>query len=554
MAQTLAFEGVHAPAVEMLTAERRSGLASPRALISLSTALVVCVLVVLSVRYLCSPSAGAALWIAAGVAVAGWLNGPRTREFDFAYAFLATAAFAIASFLIGKPADEVFAYTLASFVEVGSAVWLIRRYTPPAKTTSLAGLLKFLLLAPLIAPFASGLAAATLLAAQARHSFLEVLLNWQFSHTLGLAVITPLGLLVAQGRLARLPRLSKLVETVLILAAIALLSALVFYRSEPALGFLSVPLILVAAARPGAWLAILVVTGVAITGTLYGGGAPLLAHAPLAQKIRAVQLYLLLCTLPALPVAALLDERDQLAASARAGQAAAEAANAGKSRLLANVSHEIKSPVAGIIGIGELWSAGRLGPVTPMQQEMAEMLVRTARQVEALAYDLLDVSQAEAGAVAVRLAPVDLSALVGDVRRTISMRPEAQPVRIVVEHETEDARVMADSVRLTQVLTNLTVNAVKYGASGGIVILRLERPHADMVRVSVIDRGPGIPLEKQSELFEPFNRLGMEKTTIEGNGIGLTLARRLTELQGGRIGFESRPGEGARFWVDLPTA
>jgi signal transduction histidine kinase len=192
--------------------------------------------------------------------------------------------------------------------------------------------------------------------------------------------------------------------------------------------------------------------------------------------------------------------------------------------------------------------------VTPMQQEMAEMLVRTARQVEALAYDLLDVSQAEAGAVAVRLAPVDLSALVGDVRRTVSMRPEAQPVRIVVEHEAEETRAMADSVRLTQVLTNLTVNAVKYGASGGIVILRLERPHADVVRVSVIDRGPGIPLDKQNELFEPFNRLGMEKTTIEGNGIGLTLARRLTELQGGRIGFESRPGEGARFWVDLPTA
>jgi signal transduction histidine kinase len=129
-----------------------------------------------------------------------------------------------------------------------------------------------------------------------------------------------------------------------------------------------------------------------------------------------------------------------------------------------------------------------------------------------------------------------------------------ETVRIVVEHEAEDLRVLADSVRLTQVLTNLTVNAVKYGSSGGVVILRLERPQTEVIRVSVIDKGPGIPLEKQNELFEPFNRLGMERTTIEGNGIGLTLARRLTELQGGRIGFESRPGEGARFWVDLPTA
>ena len=491
------------------------------------------------------------------MAVAGWLAGPRGREFDLAYGFLTMAAFAIADFLIGKPADEVFTFTLADIVEVGSAVWMIRRFTPPATTTSLAGLLKFLLVAPLIAPFLSGLVVAPMMAAQTHRPFLDVLLSWQLGHTLGLAVIAPLGLQLAQGRLTRLPRLSKMVEGALILGAVTVLSTLVFYHSQRAIGFMSVPLILVAAVRlrlPGASLAILIASGFAVTGTLYAGGAPLLAHETLEQRIQMIQLYLLLSTLPALPVAALLDERDRLEASARAGQAAAEAANAGKSRLLANVSHEIKSPVAGIIGIGELWSAGRLGPVTPMQQEMAEMLVRTARQVEALAYDLLDVSQAEAGAVAVRLAPVDLSTLVDDVRRTVSMRPEAQPVRIVVEHEAEDPRVMANSVRLTQVLTNLTVNAVKYGASGGVVILRLERPQADRIRVSVIDRGPGIPLEKQGQLFEPFNRLGMERTTIEGNGIGLTLARCLTELQGGRIGFESRPGEGARFWVDLPAA
>jgi signal transduction histidine kinase len=253
-------------------------------------------------------------------------------------------------------------------------------------------------------------------------------------------------------------------------------------------------------------------------------------------------------------MAALLDERDRLASAAQAGQAAAEAASAGKSRLLANVSHEIKSPVAGIIGIGELWSAGRLGPVSPMQQEMAEMLTRTARQVEALAYDLLDVAQAEAGTVTVRLAPVDLGSLLEDVRRTVSMKPEAHALRILVERDAETPRAMADSVRLTQVVTNLATNAVKYGASGGVVILRMERLPAERVRISVVDKGPGVPLDKQGQLFEPFNRLGMEKTAIEGNGIGLTLARRLTELQGGAIGFESRPGEGSHFWVDFPAA
>jgi signal transduction histidine kinase len=558
MAQTLALDGVQATGGELASPEQRSGLLSARALLSLSSALVVCILVVLAVRYLRGPGPIAALWGASGVAVAGWLNGPRGREFDLAYGLLVTASFAIGGFLVGNTAYQAFVLTLASMIEVSAAVWMIRRFTPVASAPSLLGIMKFLLAAPVIAPFLSGVVAAAAIAPDAHRPFLDIFLCWQLGHGLGLAVIGPLGMQLARGRATRPPKLATLVEGGVILGAVAAVSFIVFFGDHRPIGFLSVPLILLAAVRlrlPGASLALAIVTVVAITGTLYGGGVTHAAFPEtLQQKIQVIQLYLVFSAVPALPVAALLDERDRLAERARAGQAAAEAASLGKSRLLANVSHEIKSPVAGIIGIGELWSAGRLGPVTPMQQEMAEMLVRTARQVEALAYDLLDVSQAEAGSVAVRLAPVELWALLEDVRRTVSMKPEAQPLRIVVERGPEDLRAMADSVRLTQVVTNLAVNAVKYGGSGGIVILKLERPSHDRVRISVIDKGPGIPYERQGELFEPFNRLGMEKTAIEGNGIGLTLARRLTELQGGAIGFDSRPGEGSRFWIDLPTA
>jgi signal transduction histidine kinase len=217
------------------------------------------------------------------------------------------------------------------------------------------------------------------------------------------------------------------------------------------------------------------------------------------------------------------------------------------------VAHEIKSPVGGVIGIGELWKSGQLGPITETQAEMAEMLVKTARQVEALTHDLLDVARAESGAVKLDLRPTDVPGVLEDVRRSMALRPDAAGMKLEVLSEGDGLVALADSQRLVQVVGNLASNAVKYGAEGGSVVFRARRVF-DGVRIEVIDRGPGLTPEKQAQLFEPFNRLGLERSTVEGHGIGLALAKRLTELQGGTIGVESRPGEGATFWVELPAA
>jgi len=135
----------------------------------------------------------------------------------------------------------------------------------------------------------------------------------------------------------------------------------------------------------------------------------------------------------------------------------------------------------------------------------------------------------------------------------MAMRPDAQGLRLEVITEGEGLVALVDSQRLTQVVSNLASNAVKYGAYGGVVVLRASKT-GEGVRIEVIDRGPGLTVEQQAQLFEPFNRLGLERTAVEGHGIGLALAKRLVELQGGSIGVTSVPGEGATFWVELPAA
>ncbi|HYF22027.1 MAG TPA: ATP-binding protein [Caulobacteraceae bacterium] len=532
----------------------RSELGSARTAACLLAALLVCVLVVASIETSRSAGLIAALWPAAGVAMVAWLKGPRTAQFDGAFALFLAAAYATGNLLVGNTGPQIAMFTVANMLEVGTAVWLVRRFNPALDLVSLRGLGRFLATAPVLAPVPAGLFASAVLAWTGKGDFLSMFQTWWFGHALGIAVIGSVALAWRTPVLLALRQPAKAAEAAALLGAFAALTWVVFY-TQAAAPFLLVPLLLAISARlrvPGAAAALLIVTAVCIYATMHGYGPMHLAPGrELPEKVRLAQLYLIFACLPMLPIAALLNERDRLAEAARAGQARAEAASAGKSRLLANVSHEIKSPVAGIIGIGELWAGGKLGPVTPMQEEMSEMLVRTARQIETLATDLLDVARAEAGSVSVNLRPVDLDGVVEDVRRTVAMKPEAAGLKWIVERCDDQVVALADSVRLAQVVTNLATNAVKYGAPGGVVIFRLSRPSFDTVRLEVADKGPGIRPEKQAELFEPFNRLGMEKSTVEGHGIGLALAKRLAELQGGRMGFESAPGQGARFWIDL---
>ncbi|MBA4803919.1 MAG: MASE1 domain-containing protein [Brevundimonas sp.] len=518
------------------------------------TAMAVMVLTVLSLTFARSADMVAALWGSAGLAVAVWLRTSRGPLYDLSFGGLVALGLAAGNLLAGNSTATTAMFTVANMLDIYAAVLLARRFAPTLNLATVRGAGRFLLAAGAVAPLPAAVFVGGMLWWMNGADFFEAAQTWWFGHALSIAVIGSFGLAVTRRELVRLRSPARLVEAAVLLTILAVICVGVFLRSTAPLAFLVLPMLLLITVRfrvIGATAALVLITILAVGGSMHGLGPYGGYVGP--ERAMMAQLLVLLGYLPMLVVAALLEERDRLSDRARAGQARAESASEAKSRLLANVAHEIKSPVGGIIGIGELWKTGQLGPVSATQQEMADMLVRTARQVEALAHDLLDVARAESGAVRVELRPTDVSGVLDDVRRATALRPEAEGVRLDVVCEGDGLVALADSQRLAQVVSNLASNAVKYGGEGGLVVLRARRIH-DGVRIEVVDRGPGLSAEKQAQLFEPFNRLGLERSAVEGHGIGLALAKRLVELQRGTIGVESTPGQGATFWVELPAA
>ncbi|MBB4082389.1 sensor histidine kinase [Brevundimonas lenta] len=518
------------------------------------TAIAVLVLTVLALTFARSAGMVAALWGAGGLAVAVWLRTSRGPLYDLSFGGLVALGIAAGNLLAGNPLSLTALFTAANMLEIYGAVLLARRFAPTLNLASVEGACRFMLSAAVAAPLPAALLVGVAMWLDGAN-FLDAAQTWWFGHALSIAVVGSFTLTLTKRELVRFRSPTRAIEAVVLLLLLASVCITVFTRQSLPIGFVTLPLLLLIAVRLrllGVTAGLVIITIFAVGGTMSGYG-PYSGAFQGPDRAMMAQLLVLFGYLPIMLVAALLEERDRLSDRARMGQIRAERASEAKSRLLANVAHEIKSPVGGVIGIGELWKAGQLGPVTPTQAEMAEMLVKTARQVEALAHDLLDVARAESGAVKVELRPTDVPGVLEDVRRAAMLRPEAQNIRMEVVNEGDGLIALADSQRLVQVVGNLASNAVKYGGEGGVVIMRACRIH-DGVRIEVIDRGPGLTPEKQAQLFEPFNRLGLERSAVEGHGIGLALAKRLVELQGGSIGVISTPGEGATFWVELPSA
>jgi signal transduction histidine kinase/CheY-like chemotaxis protein/HAMP domain-containing protein len=247
-----------------------------------------------------------------------------------------------------------------------------------------------------------------------------------------------------------------------------------------------------------------------------------------------------------------ITERIRLEDSLRDATTAAERASEAKSEFLSRMSHELRTPLNAILGFAQLLE---LDGLPDDQAASVDQIQKAGRHLLSLINEVLDIARIEAGRLTIDTTPVDVADVLLEV--TTLLTPVAEAVGSALSIDSMGAgalRVHADRQRLLQVLLNLGSNALKYGGAQGSVAFRMQADDHDNVRFEVTDTGPGIPRDKQDELWVPFARLGAERTRVEGTGVGLALSKHLVELMGGAIGVRSRPGRGATFWITLRRA
>ena len=231
----------------------------------------------------------------------------------------------------------------------------------------------------------------------------------------------------------------------------------------------------------------------------------------------------------------------------------AEKANLAKTDFLSSMSHELRTPLNSILGFAQLLESGT-PPPTASQQRDLDRILNAGWYLLELINEILDLALIESGKALLSREPVALGEVMLECRAMIEPQAEERGIRMTFPEGKVLSCIYADRIRVKQVLINLMFNAVKYNRQGGTIAVECSSTAPETIRVSVRDTGAGLTPGQMAQLFQPFNRLGMETSEVEGTGIGLVVSKRLVELMGGRIGVESSVGVGSMFWIELPRS
>ncbi|HSD61065.1 MAG TPA: ATP-binding protein [Burkholderiales bacterium] len=242
--------------------------------------------------------------------------------------------------------------------------------------------------------------------------------------------------------------------------------------------------------------------------------------------------------------------RKQVELELKNAMAAAEKANLAKSDFLSSMSHELRTPLSAILGFAQLIESGSPPPTTS-QKRSIDQILKAGWYLLELINEILDLALIESGKLPLSLEPISLTEVVCECKAMIEPQAQKRGIRMTFPQFEIPHFVKADRTRVKQVLINLLSNAIKYNKAGGAVVVDCIASTPGRIRISVTDTGEGLPPDKLTQLFMPFNRLGKETGIEEGTGIGLMVSKRMVELMKGEIGVESTVGVGSVFWIEL---
>ncbi len=234
--------------------------------------------------------------------------------------------------------------------------------------------------------------------------------------------------------------------------------------------------------------------------------------------------------------------------------ARADEASQAKSQFVANMSHELRTPLTSIVGFSSLLQDGLLGEISPEQADAVKSICKGAEYLKELINDVLDMARVESGKEEALPKEIKVKEVVSQVVKLLQQTAKGKDISLEthIDDLVLEKSIFMDSRHIRQILINLLSNAIKYTPIGGSVKIEVEKS-ADKIQIKVIDNGVGISSQDKKKVFGAFDRVGEDYSKDQiGTGLGLNLTKRLVELNGGGIGFESELGKGSTFFILVP--
>jgi len=486
----------------------------------------------------------APIWPATAFGLCMALRLSRSRADDVAMLGAMLVGGLAANWLGGAALGLGAGFSVINVFDVAAGLMVTRRILAP-RFTSFQRAARFLLAAA-ISPSILGALGAGLLVWSTGGDGLGASGQWFASNVLAVFILFPLGMTVSLRQLSKLQLKNRFLEAALVFGGTALVAVPAFNLAPYHLQFL----LLAAAAIAG------------VRFRLLGAGASLLIissiafFAPMTNwsilQVELMQIFLAVCSIVSVRAAVLMNERDMHIAIIEQRRRRAVRASRFKSQLLAHVSHEVRTPLSAVIGFSGMLETGALS--AERAPEFASIIVHNGELLQRLHDDLLDLSRAEAGALSIAPERVSVAETVFSCVGGIRLDTALGGKHVVVDPIADALTVEADPLRLAQIINNLIANAYKYGDNHSPIRVSAAATADGFGRIQIINAGPGIPPEERANIFRPFSRATTVGRSVPGAGLGLSIAKLLVEMQGGRIDFESAPGRTTRFWVDLPLA